>query len=88
MLQVWTGRHKHKHKENKSICCQWKYTENNLQSRSDCSDHSIRHIGLPSCNVDQNVNALRLRMLPCAYDYRTCEHPYACTYAHACVVRV
>ena len=43
MLQVWTGWHKHKHKENKSICCQRIYTENSLQSRSDCSDHSVHH---------------------------------------------
>ena len=32
------------------------------------------------------MNALRLRMLPCAYAYRTCEHP--CAYTYACVVRV
>ena len=34
------------------------------------------------------MNALRLRMLPCAYAYRTCEHPYAYACAYARVVRV
>ena len=92
MLASCEPRDKHKHKENKSICCQRKYTE-------PVSSLALTAASTASAILDSHHAMLIKIWMHCAcvcclvlmaYAYCTCEHPYAyaCAHAYACVVRV